>query len=134
MSSSLRSMLSLPLASALLVVSLMSCGGSSNHGPSLSQIPRYPNATQGESLATSSPGGFLGGNLTQLTTTDSFDEVVTFYRSSLSHLNPQVQSFTSELGRQLAVTLPQDGGVISIAIQEFDAEGAVHITLMSVGG
>jgi len=133
MSSRLRSLLSPSLASALLVVSLMACGCSTNHGPSLSQIPRYPNATQGESMAASAPGGFVGGNLIQLTTTDSFDEVVAFYRDSLGHLNPQLQSFTSELGRQLAVTLPQEDGVISIAIQEFRAEGQVNITLMSVG-
>ena len=134
MRSRIRSLLSLPIVSALLLTSLLACGGSSNHGPSLSQIPRYPNATQGESMAHSGIGGFMGGNLTQLTTTDSFDEVVAFYRSALKEFNPQVLSHRSELGRQLAITIPQDGGLISVVVQEFTAEGEVNITLMGVGG
>lgn len=134
MCSLLRRLLSLPILFALLLTTLMACGGSSNTGPSLSQIPRYPNATQGESMAQTGIGGFMGGNLTQLSTTDSFDEVVAFYQSSLGKFNPQVLSHRSELGRQLALTIPQDGGMISVAIQESTAEGEVSITLMGVGG
>jgi hypothetical protein len=122
-----------PLAIALLLFLFGGCGAS-DQGPSLSTIPRYPNATQGESIAQSSLGGLISGGLVQLTTTDSFDQVVAFYRGELQHLNPQLMSHTTELGRQLAITLPREDGMITVALQEFTAEGTVNITLMGMDG
>ena len=81
----------------------------------------------------SSPGGIVGGSLAQFTTTDPFDEVVEFYSDALNKYDPQVLSHTSDLGRQTAISIPQKKGMISVAIQEFTAEGKVNITFMEVG-
>ncbi len=125
--------LSTVVAFALLLSILIGCGSASNAGPSLQNIPRYPNATQGESMQQSSLGGIVGGKLEQFTTTDSFDEVVDFYTEALHEHNPELLSHKSALGRQTAISVPQEKGIISVAIQEFTAEGTVNITFMAVG-
>jgi hypothetical protein len=121
------------IAIALLISLPTGCGFFGGDGPSLENIPLYPNATEGESMEQSVPGGFLGGKLAQYTTTDSFDEVMEYYTDALSHFESELISHTSELGRQAAFSIPQDKGIISVAIQEFTEEGQVNITLMAVG-
>jgi hypothetical protein len=133
MNTRIRGTLAMAAALALLIHGATGCGSSSGDGPSLQDIPRYPNATEGESMAHSSPGGFVSGNLAQFTTTDSFDEVVGFYTDALGMYDPEFMSHTSELGRQTAISIPRDGGMTTVAIQEFTAEGTVNITLMAVG-
>lgn len=118
---------------ALLISIPTGCGSSSGDGPSLQDIPRYPNATEGESMEQSSPGGFVRGSLAQFTTTDPFEEVVDFYTNALNEYDPQFISHTSELGRQTAISIPQNKGMISVAIQELTAEEKVNITFMAVG-
>ncbi len=124
--------LSTVVAFALLLSVLVGCGSASNTGPSLQNIPRYPNATQGESMQQSSLGGIVGGTLEQFTTTDSFDEVLDFYTEALNGHNPEFLSHRSELGRQTAISIAQEKGMISVAVQEFTAEGIVNITFMAV--
>ena len=118
---------------ALLINIPTGCRNSSSDGPSLQDIPRYPNATEVESMQQSSPGGMVGGELVQFTTTDSFDEVVDFYTDALNKYDPESKSHTSDLGRQTAISIPQKNGMISVAIQEFTGEGKVNITFMAVG-
>jgi hypothetical protein len=125
--------LALVVTLALLINIPMGCGNSGDHGPSLQNIPRYPLATEGESMAGSSPGGLVGGQLEQFTTTDSFEKVVDFYTDALNKYDPEFMSHTSELGRQTAISIPQKNGMISVAIQEFTREGKVNITLMAAG-
>ena len=122
------------VAFALLVNISAGCGGSGRDGPSLQDIPRYPNAAEGESMGQSSPGGMLSGSLLQFTTTDSFDQVVGFYTDALSQYDPELISHTSELGRQSAISMPQKNGLVSVVVQEFTEEGKVNITFMAVGG
>ena len=122
------------VAFALLVSISAGCGSSGGDAPSLQDIPRYPNAIEGESVGQSSPGGMLSGSLLQFTTTDSFDQVVGFYTDALSQHDPELMSHTSELGRQTAISMPQKNGMISVVVQEFTEEGTVNITFMSVGG
>jgi hypothetical protein len=128
-----RVTLAMAAAIALLVNIPTGCGGSSDDGMSLQIIPRYPNATEGESMGQSSLGGIVRGNLAQFTTTDSFDEVLEFYTDALGEYDPELMSHTSELGRQTAISIPQKNGMISVVIQEFTEEGEVNITLMAVG-
>ena len=123
----------LAVAFVLLICILPGCGSSGGDGPSLQDIPLYPNAMEGESMQQSSYGGIVGGNLSQFSTTDSYDKVVDFYTDALNKYNSQVLSHTSELGRQTAISIPQKNGVISVAMQEFTEEGKVNITLMRVG-
>ena len=125
--------LAMAVALALLTIIPAGCGSSSGDGLSLQDLPRYPNATEGESMEQSSLGGIVGGSLAQFTTTDSFDEVMDFYTDALNKHDPEFLSHTSELGRQTAISIPQKNGMISVAIQEFSAEGKVNITLMAVG-
>jgi hypothetical protein len=133
MSQELHRTLAINIAFAVLIGMPIACGGSEGNGPSLQDIPRYPGATEGESLAQSSPGGFVRGNLAQFTTTDSFDQVLEFYTEALREYDPELMSHRSELGRQAALSIPRGNGVVSVAIQEFTEEGTVNITLMSVG-
>lgn len=125
--------LAMVIAFALFISIPTSCGRSSSDGPSLQDIPRYPNATEGDSMEQSSPGGIVGGKLAQFTTNDSFDEVVDFYTEALNKYDSEFISHTSDLGRQTAFSIPQKNGVISVGIQEFTAEGKVNITFMAVG-
>ena len=125
--------LTMMIAFVLLISIPTGCGSSGGNGPSLQDIPRYPNATEGESMEQSSPGGIVGGNLVQFTTADPFDEVVDFYTDALNKYDPEFISHISDLGRQTAVSIPQKNGMISVAIQEFTAEGKVNITFMAVG-
>ena len=85
-------------------------------------------------MGQSSPGGILSGNLSQFTTTDSFDQVVGFYTDALSQHDPELMSHAPELGRQTAISMPRKNGMLSVVIQEFTEEGTVNITFMSVGG
>ena len=133
MNTKIRGTFAMAVALALLIHLATGCGSSGGDGPALQDIPRYPNATEGESMAHSSPGGFVSGNLAQFTTTDSFDEVVDFYTEALGQYDPEFMSHTSELGRQTAISIPRENGVTSVAIQEFTAEGKVNITIMVVG-
>jgi hypothetical protein len=126
--------LAMATALAVLVSAFAGCGGSGGDGPSLQDIPRYPNAIEGESMGQSSPGGMLSGSLSQFTTADPFEEVVGFYTDALSQYDPELMSHTSELGRQTAISMPQRNGMVSVVIQEFTEEGTVNITFMAVGG
>ena len=121
------------IAVTLLVNIFTGCGSSDGDGLSFQDIPRYPNATEGESIEQPSFSGSVSGNLVQFTTTDSYDQVVDFYTDALKNYDTEVFSHTSELGRQTAISIPQKKRIISVAIQEFTAEGEVNITLMGVG-
>lgn len=125
--------LAIAFSFALLIGIPMGCGSPGGDGPSLDDIPRYPNATEGESMGQSSPGGVVHGKLSQFTTTDSFDRVLEFYASALGEYDPEFMSHTSELGRQAAFSIQRGSGAVSVAIQEFTREGTVNITLMAVG-
>jgi len=107
--------------------------GRSDSGPALSDLPSYPGATQTESMEQSGMLGILGGELVQLTTGDSYDEVLDFYTTELAGRDTEVIEHTTELGRQTAISITRDEGVITVAIQEFTDEDAVNITHMRVG-
>ena len=109
------------------------CGNSSDIKSALQEIPPYPNAIEGESMEQSLPGGFIGGSITQFTTTDPFDDVVAFYTDALYQYDTEFMDHESDLGRQTAISIPQKKGMITVAIQEFTEEGAVNITFMAVG-
>jgi hypothetical protein len=127
-------MITMILSFALLTSIPTGCGSPVEDGPSMQDIPLYPKANEGESMEGSSPGGFLGGNLEQFTTTDPYEDVVDFYTDALTQYSPEFVSNASDLGRQTAISIPQKNGMISIAIQEFVEEGTVNITFMAVGG
>ena len=121
------------VAVALLVNIFTGCGSSDGDGLSFQDIPRYPNATTGESMEQSSFGGIVEGNLAQFTTTDSYDYVIV--RAWGRHINYDTEliSLKSELGRQTVISMPQENRMTSVAIQEFSEQGKVNITLMEAG-
>ncbi|MGC9367336.1 MAG: hypothetical protein ACP5FK_09910 [bacterium] len=100
---------------------------------STDDLPRYPNATEVETMEQSSPGGVIGGNMVQFTTEDSYDQVLEFYSDTLKSFNPEIISETSELGRQTAYTIKRGTGISTVVIQEFTAEGTVNITFIAMG-
>ena len=120
-------------AFALLIGPLTGCGGYSDVKSALQEIPLYPNAVEGETMEQSLPGGFMGGSVTQYTTTDPYDEVLAFYTDALYQYETEVMENESELGRQTAISIPQKRGMITVAIQEFIEEETVNITFMAVG-
>ena len=73
------------------VLCLLKLVGCSDAGPSLAEIPRYPNAVPGESLSQSM--GFMTGEIVQLTTADSFEQVLDFYLDALAEYQ------TEKIGR-----------------------------------
>jgi len=122
------------VALSILIISFaIGCGGSGNSGPMLEDIPVYPNSTEGETMEKALPGGILGGKLAQYTTDDPFDDVVDFYTTALAPYNPELMSHTSDLGRQTVISIKKNKGMLSVTIQEFEEEGTVNITFMSVG-
>jgi len=133
MKTSVQPTLAFVVAFALLIGLLTGCEGSSDIKSALQEIPLYPNAIEGESTEQSMPGGFLGGFVTQFTTTDPYEEVLEFYTDALYQYETEVMEHESELGRQTAISIPQRKGVITVAIQEFTEEETVNITLMAVG-
>jgi len=134
MNKNINTTLAIVFAFTLLINITTGCG-SSGGGPSLEDIPLYPYASEGESMAQSGPGGFgfMGGKIAQFTTSDRFDEVMDFYTNILNKYNPQLMSHTSELGRQTAISIPKKNGMISVTIQELAEEEIVNITFMAVG-
>jgi hypothetical protein len=134
MNTRMRTIIANVVVFALLASIGTICGCSSGIETALQDIPRYPGATEGESMANSLPGGFLGGASEQFTTTDPFEEVVDFYTDALIQYDTEFMNHESELGRQTAISIPQKKGVITVAIQEFTDEGTVNITFMAVGG
>lgn len=119
----------LVLVSVLL---LSACGDASDQGPSIQDIPEYPGALEGESME-QGMAGFIRGSLKQYSTSDSFDEVMAFYEEALGIYPVEIMSNQSELGRQVAITIPKEHGVLTVAIQEFVQESTVNITFMDVG-
>lgn len=127
---SLRNSLLIPV---LLVFVLTACGGAPDSIEiELADLPVYPNATLGEGMAQFSAGP-MGGSMQQYMTMDAYDEVVEFYTDALSTYPTETISQPSQLGRQTAISVLKEQGVVSVAIQEFSAEQAVHITFMQVG-
>ena len=120
-------------AAALLLVLAICYACSSDIDTAIEDIPLYPGATAGESMKQSIPGGFMGGALQQYSTTDSFENVVDFYTDALSQHSTEIINHESELGRQTAISIKQEKRITTIAIQEFNEEGAVNITFMAVG-
>ncbi|NNL66868.1 MAG: hypothetical protein HKP30_11535 [Myxococcales bacterium] len=123
-----------------MVVALLLLGGGCSReadpaaGPASAALPEvayYPDASQRESM--SQAMGPLGGNLVQLATSDDFDTVLAYYTGALAGLGAESISHTLPGGRQAALSLTRGDQRLTIAIQEFVDEGAVHITHMRLG-
>ena len=110
---------------------LYSCSSDEASGPSINDIPVYPNSKKGESMQ-HSMFGMIGGALQQYSTTDGFKRVLGFYESELALYNPDVMTHHLEHGRQSAITIEKDDGALTVAIQEYKDEGQVMITFMEV--
>ncbi len=113
------------------VLCLLMLVGCSDAGLSLAEIPRYPNAVPGESL--SQDMGFMTGEIVQLTTADSFEQVLEFYLDALAEYQTETISPAMKDGRQTAINLVRRTGATTVVIQEYDGEDTVYITLMRVG-
>lgn len=111
---------------------LWGCGNAKTE-LSFQDIQHYPAATPEQSMEGSGMAGLMGGELTQLSTSDPFDSVVAFYSNELERYSPEILSHTSELGRQTAITVKQDKQVFTVAIQEHEDEERIMITHMAVG-
>lgn len=113
---------------------ISSCGNSQEGKGSLDDIPLYPNATHDQTLEGSGPAKIVGGKVARYYTNDAFEDVVNFYTGTLSGYSPQIISHKSELGRQTAITMNKEEGIISVVVQELTEENKVSISLMAVGG
>jgi len=117
---------------SMLVLITTGCGDSSSNGVRIQDIPLYPGAESGESLQHSGPGGLMGGTIQQYSTADAYDDVVAFYEDALKAYPVETMSYASELGRQKAMSIPMDNGMVTVTIQEFTDEETVMITFMEV--
>lgn len=116
----------------LIGILLTGCGSEQQEGITLQDLPIYPDATEGESMQ-ANMFGTVGGGLTQYSTSDDYDEVLAFYKESLSTHSPELMNHSSELGRQAVLSIAKNNGMVSVAIQEFTEENQVAITFMEVG-
>jgi hypothetical protein len=130
----IRELLVITAAFSLLMFSFAGHGCSQGEVLSLEDIPKYPGATEVESMDHSGLGDIIGGALVQFTTADPYDEVVSFYTEALKTYDPESLSHESMIGRQTALAITQKNGGVSVAIQEFAREGQVSITFMQVKG
>lgn len=117
---------------AALLVMLTACGGSSDEGPRLSDLPLYPNAHEVAAIQNNGFGGMMAGDLKQYATDDNYDDVLRFYRSSLTGYQTKEIEHTSQLGRQTAISIQKENGTLTVAVQEFTEEAKVHVTLMEL--
>ncbi len=118
----------------LATTALVSACGSSDPALSIADLPVYPNATERESMSGQDPMfGSLKAELGQFSTTDDHDDVVEFYRSRLSEHSPDISSHALADGRQTSISIADGNVGITIAVQEYPADGQVMITFMRVG-
>lgn len=117
----------------VLLVSLISGGCSKSDTPEQVQIPVYPGAKADEEHNAKVMGISLG-MVKRVVTSDSYDNVLAFYKEQLESYNPEIITHTLEDGRQTAITVVEnEAGSKTVAIQEFKKEGMVAITYMRVG-
>jgi hypothetical protein len=121
--------LSIAVAFSLIIYFVTGCGCSRDNGPSLEDIPRYPNATKLESMAESF-FGVVDVEIEQYATDDSYERVMKFYTNALKKYETKVATYEDEQGRQTAIEIELKNDKITVAIQEFAEEGKVSITLM----
>jgi hypothetical protein len=115
----------------LLVNALLySCSNETSGGPAISDIPQYPNSEQGETMQQSMLG--MSGSIQQYSTEDGFQQVLSFYEKELAQYAPDVMTHNLADGRQSAISIKNDNGALTIAIQEFKDEAKVIITFMEV--
>lgn len=117
----------------VVFLSFMTAGCTKPDAPGQGEIPEYPGAKEDQEHDAKVLGMTLG-NVKRVVTSDSFDEVLAFYRERLEFRNPKIVSHTLEDGRQTAITISETKtGSKTVAIQEFKKEGLVAITYMKVG-
>jgi hypothetical protein len=116
-----------------VAICVLLLGGCKKSGLSLDDLPRYPNAVEKESMEQSSPFGIVSGRLVQFTTSDTHDQVLSFYKTALEKYNPEIISHELPDGRQTAIDITERHGVVTVAIQEYPKEGKVVLTFMRVG-
>lgn len=117
----------------ILFVSFLSAGCSKSDAPEQVQVPIYPGAKADEELDAKFMGMSLG-MVKRVVTSDSYDNVIAFYREQLASYNPEIITHTLEDGRQTAITVVEDEKKsITVAIQESKKEGMVAISYMRVG-
>lgn len=102
-------------------------------GCSQVQVPDYPGAAEDQEHE-ATLFGMTFGKVRRVVTDDSYDAVFSYYMDALEVHNPDVISHTLEDGRQGAITIKKGRNrSITVAIQEFRAEGKTAITYMSAG-
>jgi hypothetical protein len=112
---------------------ILACGSSKGE-LSFQNIPTYPASIPENHMEGSGFAGVVGGELTQLSTTDPFSTVVKFYTDELGRYNPEIMSQSSESVRQTAINIKQGNKVFTVSIQERKGERRVLITHMAVRG
>ncbi len=117
----------------ILFVSFLSAGCSKSDAPEQVQVPIYPGAKADEELDAKFMGMSLG-MVKRVVTSDSYDNVIAFYREQLASYNPEIITHTLEDGRQTAITVVEnEKKSITVAIQESKKVGKVAISYMRVG-
>ncbi len=117
----------------ILFVSFVSAGCSKSDAPEQVQVPIYPGAKADEELDAKFMGMSLG-MVKRVVTSDSYDNVIAFYREQLASYNPEIITHTLEDGRQTAITVVEnEKKSITVAIQESKKVGKVAISYMRVG-
>jgi hypothetical protein len=113
---------------AVILITLFMIVSCNKGGLEEVQIPDYPGAVEDESY---NMGGMA--KVKRVFTSDSYEEVLSFYKEQLVQYDPEVESYVLEDSRQTKINVVSEKKrVISVVVQEFKGEDKVAIVYMGI--
>lgn len=111
-----------------IFVMLFMTAGCGKSGLDEVNIPDYPGAVEDQA--------YNMGDMAKVKrffTTDSYEDVIDFYKEELAQYEPEIQSFDLEDSRQTKIdVINEEKRAISVVVQEFKGEDKVAIVYMGV--
>jgi hypothetical protein len=108
-------------------IALFTVGGCGKGGDDIT-IPDYPGAVKDAAYD-------MGGKaqVSRYWTTDSYEDVLAFYKDRLEQYEPDIQSFEVQNSRQTKIDLINEKTrSLTVVIQQFEGEDRVAIVYMGV--
>jgi hypothetical protein len=113
---------------AVILIILFMLAGCNKGGLEDVRLPHYPGAVEDQSY---NMGGMA--QVKRLLTSDSYEEVLSFYKEELKQYDPEIQSYVLEDSRQTRIdVVNEEKRVISVVVQEFEGEDKVAIVFMGI--
>jgi hypothetical protein len=115
------------IVAVILVISFMIAGCGKGKSKEV-HIPQYPGAVADQSY---NMGGMA--KVERFLTSDSYEDVLSFYEEELSQYEPDIQSYVLEDSRQTKIDIVNEKKrAITVVVQEFEGEDKVAIVFMGI--